>query len=64
MVTLNDKKPRLREGLHQKHGIEHEMVFASLVRPYRIRLFKMVAALDLECHTVDVKSAFVQVRLT
>lgn len=49
------------KGFHQKHGIDYEMVFAPVVRADTIRVFfTMVAALDLECHTIDIKNAFVQ----
>lgn len=53
------------KGFHQKHGIDYEMVFAPVVRADSIRLFfTMVAAFDLECHTIDIKNAFIQGILT
>ena len=49
------------KGFFQKYGIDYEMVFAPVVRAESIRLFfTMVAAFDLECHTIDIKNAFVQ----
>ena len=49
------------KGFFQKYGIDYEMVFAPVVRAESIRLFfTLVAAFDLECHTIDIKNAFVQ----
>lgn len=48
-------------GCRQRPGIDYQAVFAPVVRASTIRLFfSIVAAQDLECHSVDIKNAFIQ----
>lgn len=52
------------QGFRQKFGIDYSAVFAPVVRASTVRLFfSIVASLDLECHAVDIKNAFVQSNL-
>jgi hypothetical protein len=49
------------QGFRQVYGIDYSAVFAPVVRASTVRLFfSIVASQDLECHSVDIKNAFVQ----
>jgi hypothetical protein len=46
-------------GFEQKYGIDYNETFASVVKPMSYKaLFAIAAALDLEIHQMDVKTAF------
>lgn len=47
------------KGFRQKEGIDYNETFASVVKPMSYKaLFPISAALDLEVHQMDVKTAF------
>ena len=49
------------KGFRQRYGVDHDAVFAPVVRASTVRLFfSVVASHDLECHAIDIKNAFVQ----
>jgi hypothetical protein len=49
------------QGFRQVYGIDYSAVFAPVVRASTVRLFcSIVASQDLECHSVDIRNAFVQ----
>lgn len=49
------------KGFYQREGIDYNAVFAPVVRASTVRMFlSIVASLDLECHLVDIKNAFIQ----
>ena len=49
------------KGFYQKLGIDYNSVFAPVVRASTVRLFlTLVACYDLECHSLDIKNAFIQ----
>jgi hypothetical protein len=49
------------KGFRQRYGIDYDAVFAPVVRMSTVRLFfSVVASRDLECHSVDIKNAFIQ----
>jgi hypothetical protein len=60
--TIERYKARLViKGFHQQHLVAFDKVFAPVVRASTVRLFfSIVAAEDLECHMVDISTAFVQ----
>ena len=44
------------KGFRQRYGIDYDAVFAPIVRMSTVRLFfSVVAARDLECHSIDIK---------
>jgi hypothetical protein len=46
-------------GFEQKEGLDYQETFASVVKPMSYKaLFAIAAALDLEIHQMDVKTAF------
>jgi Reverse transcriptase (RNA-dependent DNA polymerase) len=49
------------QGFRQRYGIDYVDVFAPVVRASTVRwFFSLVASADLECHTIDIKNAFIQ----
>lgn len=49
------------KGFLQRFGVDYNAVFAPVVRASTVRLFfSLVASLDLDCHAIDIKNAFVQ----
>ena len=49
------------KGFYQRLGIDYNSVFAPVVRASTVRLFlSIVASFDLECHSIDIKNAFIQ----
>ena len=47
-------------GFRQRYGIDYSDVFAPVVRAATIRwFFSLVASADLECHSIDIKNAFI-----
>lgn len=49
------------KGFYQKEGIDFNAVFAPVVRASTVRLFlSIVACFDMECHSIDIKNAFIQ----
>ncbi|KAF0775869.1 hypothetical protein AaE_000431 [Aphanomyces astaci] len=47
------------KGFLQREGVDYDDIFAPVVRLEVLRfLFIMVAIYDLECHQMDVKTAF------
>ena len=49
------------KGFYQRAGIDYSAVFAPVVRTSTARLFfSIVASLDLICHAIDIKNAFIQ----
>ena len=49
------------KGFYQREGIDYNAVFAPVVRTSTVRLFlSIVASYDLECHSIDIKNAFIQ----
>ena len=52
------------KGFMQKYGIDYNETFASVVKPMSYKaLFALAAALDLELHQMDVKTAFLYGRV-
>jgi hypothetical protein len=46
-------------GFEQEYGVDYHETFASVVKPMSYKaLFAIAAALDLEIHQMDVKTAF------
>lgn len=60
--TIERYKARLViKGFYQRAGIDYSAVFAPVVRASTVRLFfSIVASLDLICHAIDIKNAFIQ----
>ena len=60
--TIERYKARLViKGFYQRLGIDYNSVFAPVVRASTVRLFlSIVASFDLECHSIDIKNAFIQ----
>jgi hypothetical protein len=60
--TLERYKARLViKGFNQRRNLDHDSVFAPVVRASSIRLFfSIIAAIDLECHANDIKNAFIK----
>lgn len=49
------------KGFHQVYGRDYDNIFAPVVRASTVRiLFSIVAILDLEMHSIDIKNAFIQ----
>ena len=55
-----DKARLVIKGFYQRPGIDYSVVFAPVVRASTVRLFfSIVTNLDLICHAIDIKNAFI-----